>query len=664
MEQTQRDTHGQEQVLEALTREEGRTIAQSARVSSVTPRLRTVLTLAVPLGLALLAYAPVWSAGFAFDDPVAISSNPVVNGEVSWTEAFARNFWGDQPRYSHMRSWRPLTLLSLRVDHVLGGGSALWFHAVNLLWLFGFVAVIWWTARRCRLSDTQVALLTTFIALTTANSEAVASIVGRGDLLGVTLAALGSALLLTSEGSRKQHAWGVGLLGLALLAKETSVMVVGPLLVIVLLQRRWWTSGAIALVGVLWFVCRTIALEGAHGAFRVVDNPLLEASFGEHVVAATGIVGRYVSWSLAGLPPAADYSSAVELGAMPYPLVGVLTVGLLAWLGWRGRTSMKTLFGVLLAASCVALLSNLLITLPAPMAGRYGPWWVLAIAWLVFGLAATTTLPRWALGLATVVAIGGAPGTFLVADAWQSDRALFTHSTDVEPNSARAWTNLGAALSRETKTDRARKAYQRALRIVPDYYEALHRLADLELTQGKNPQVAWRLGQAALKAATTGKRPALQALCEIQMQGGGPRTHPSRILANCERATRDDTTPRARLLVARALQLAGRVNDAGQAFESLMKDHPTFENGKGHFIGYLGRIGEIDRAIALQREMLAAKPHDDVPKRNLVALLFMRADRELMAKLFDKACQTAREAEKLVPAQQVKERVFKLCGPR
>jgi len=634
-------------------------------LAPVTSSHRSALTLALPLLLAVVAYLPIWDAGFAFDDPVAIERNPLVNGEVPAGNAFSTNFWGNQPGYEHLESWRPLTVLALRIDYGAGDGSPTPLHAMNLLWHLLFVAVVWWTALARGLPLALTGALAGFAALAGSNAEAVSSIVARGDLMAATLSGLGAALLIDPEAPRKRVIAGLILMALALMSKETAVLVVLPTIAVAGVQGRWAVGGSVMLVSVVWYIVRAAALGDVGGDIPAADNPLVQASAGERITAGLGIIGRYVGWTLLAQQPAADYTATVPLGSVGFMVVGIVSLMGTALVAWRWRRSPMVLLGAFVVAVATLLLSNLVVTLPAPVAGRYGPWWTLAAAWMALGVATAEAGWRRPLTIgASLVALAGAPTAFLVSAAWEGDAALFAHSVDVEPDSARAWVNLGAAQQRAAKFDGARESYKNALKRVPDYYEALYRLADLERDHGKNPLLAWKLGEAALKAAKTDNGGARRSLCATRLEGGGPRMHRDVVLKFCLDATKGDTSPQGMLLRARALHRAGRISDAGPAFEAMMKAHPNFEDGVGHFIGYLAQIKQLTRAIELQKRMLESKPNDEVRKRNMVALLFLRAERELMQSKFDVACATAREAEKLSSAQPVKDRVLKFCGPK
>ena len=103
---------------------------------------RRPLTWLLPVLAAALCYQGTLDAGFAFDDPVAVIDNPLVDGRLPAVEALSRSFWGDRPGFEHLASWRPLTVWSLRLDHVLGGGEPGAFHTTNLLLLLALVFAV------------------------------------------------------------------------------------------------------------------------------------------------------------------------------------------------------------------------------------------------------------------------------------------------------------------------------------------------------------------------------------------------------------------------------------------------------------------------------------------------------------------------------------------
>ncbi|XP_059159194.1 protein O-mannosyl-transferase TMTC2-like, partial [Physella acuta] len=88
----------------------------------------------IPALLAALCYMNGQHGDFVHDDVMAISHNRDVTGQSDVVEVFYHDFWG-QPMWdpSSHKSYRPLCVLSFRLDYSLGGGSSTWFHRVNIL---------------------------------------------------------------------------------------------------------------------------------------------------------------------------------------------------------------------------------------------------------------------------------------------------------------------------------------------------------------------------------------------------------------------------------------------------------------------------------------------------------------------------------------------------
>ena len=70
---------------------------------------------------------------FIFDDVHAIVRNRDVLGEASMADLWLNDYWGMQliSNDSH-KSYRPLTVLTFRLNHALHGLSPVGFHAFNV----------------------------------------------------------------------------------------------------------------------------------------------------------------------------------------------------------------------------------------------------------------------------------------------------------------------------------------------------------------------------------------------------------------------------------------------------------------------------------------------------------------------------------------------------
>ncbi|CAI4231090.1 unnamed protein product [Auanema sp. JU1783] len=124
------------------------------------------------------------SGDFVYDDRAAISENDDVAGRSSLFSVFFHDFWGnDISSPGSHKSWRPLTTISFRITHSIFGFNSAIFHFVNVL-LHGIASCLVYQlgCSRKRI-DTVPFLAALLFAVHPIHSEAVASIVGRADVL-------------------------------------------------------------------------------------------------------------------------------------------------------------------------------------------------------------------------------------------------------------------------------------------------------------------------------------------------------------------------------------------------------------------------------------------------------------------------------------------------
>ncbi|XP_028968376.1 protein O-mannosyl-transferase TMTC1 [Galendromus occidentalis] len=131
------------------------------------------------------------------DDIVAIVRNPdVVNSDpgIDWYSLWTNDFWGTpmSSPASH-KSFRPLTVLTFRLNYLVSGSKARGFHAVNVALHFVVCVLLGELARRMTRGLWSVKeslplqlLVVVLFGVHPIHSEAVTSIVGRADLLCAT----------------------------------------------------------------------------------------------------------------------------------------------------------------------------------------------------------------------------------------------------------------------------------------------------------------------------------------------------------------------------------------------------------------------------------------------------------------------------------------------
>jgi protein O-mannosyl-transferase len=151
---------------------------------SLTPGYGAIVTTVT----ALVTYAIALKNGFAFDDVVLIPNDPrVTNGQL--TALITTPYWND----AALSLYRPLTSLTFGLDWFIAQGSATWFHFTNIVWHMAASALVY--ALLLRYFSVVSALVgAALFAAHPVHVEAVANVVGRGELIAATFVLLGCVL--------------------------------------------------------------------------------------------------------------------------------------------------------------------------------------------------------------------------------------------------------------------------------------------------------------------------------------------------------------------------------------------------------------------------------------------------------------------------------------
>ncbi|XP_038010132.1 protein O-mannosyl-transferase TMTC1 isoform X1 [Motacilla alba alba] len=144
---------------------------------------------AVLAGLCALCYGNSLRGEFVHDDVWAIVNNPDVRAAAPVSAAFANDFWGKRmaENTSH-KSYRPLCVLTFKLNILLAGMNPFYFHAVNVMLHCLVTLVLMYTCDKAVFKDCRLAFVTAlFFAVHPIHTEAVTGIVGRADVLACLL---------------------------------------------------------------------------------------------------------------------------------------------------------------------------------------------------------------------------------------------------------------------------------------------------------------------------------------------------------------------------------------------------------------------------------------------------------------------------------------------
>uniref|UniRef100_A0A1A9WKL7 dolichyl-phosphate-mannose--protein mannosyltransferase n=1 Tax=Glossina brevipalpis TaxID=37001 RepID=A0A1A9WKL7_9MUSC len=132
--------------------------------------------------LAFILYLNTLNSGFVYDDRRAILSNMDVSGSTSWQNIFINDFWGTALTDSGSHgSYRPLCVLSYRLNFILSGYSPWGFHLVNNMLHCLATGLVVKVARQLLSSMWGVMVTGALFAVHPIHTETIAGIVGRAD---------------------------------------------------------------------------------------------------------------------------------------------------------------------------------------------------------------------------------------------------------------------------------------------------------------------------------------------------------------------------------------------------------------------------------------------------------------------------------------------------
>jgi len=195
-----------------------------------------VLPIVVLVLAVLCAYVQALGGSLVWDDRLLILDAPLVEQRAPLAEYLSRPFWsGDGMQHVSMTYYRPLVTLSFALDHQLHGSNTAGFHLTNLVVHAGAAVALLVLLKKHGARPWVAAGLAAAWALLPRLAEAAAWISGRADGMA---GALSLTALAVWGPSRVARGVGAGLLGLALLAKESALATVVALLAMTWVEMR------------------------------------------------------------------------------------------------------------------------------------------------------------------------------------------------------------------------------------------------------------------------------------------------------------------------------------------------------------------------------------------------------------------------------------------
>lgn len=439
--------------------------------------------------LAVAAYANTLSNGFAYDDNAVI----VQNGTIStgdWRGAISSRYHPQAVEGGGL--YRPLTSAVFALEWTWFDGKPTGFHALNIL-LHAAVSVMVFFLLSTMIQPTAAAIGSGLFAVHPVHTEAVANVVGMGELLSALFLILACLLYLQGRdwiGIKR----GIRLVGIASLyllslgGKEIGVALPVVLLLLDRFQIRKvkkelavYLLLAVVLAAYLaqrWMVLGTLSGEVPSPTLSTLDT-------GQRVLTAIGLWFQYARLLLFPLDLSADYAPGVLMPSESLDLNVLLGLGVVAGLilvSIRAIRSRRPLFlvamGVAWFGVTILPVSNLLFPAGVLLAERtlYLPSIGLSMA---AGGAVTALLEvqarnrRWILGVTSILLVVLLARTVQRNPVWDSTISVLESLNRDHPESHLVFLNRGAGLEQAGAAREAGEAYEMALRLTPARYGTL-----------------------------------------------------------------------------------------------------------------------------------------------------------------------------------------------
>ncbi|XP_014063452.2 protein O-mannosyl-transferase TMTC1 isoform X1 [Salmo salar] len=650
---------------------------------------------AVLLALCALCYSNSLHGEFVHDDVWAISNNPDVRPGSSLQSIFSNDFWGKRmaDNTSH-KSYRPLCILTFKLNILLGGMTPIYFHVVNVCLHCAVTCLLMHTCDRCVFDDPRLAFLTALLfAVHPIHTEAVSGIVGRADVLACMLFLLAFLSYIRSVGECDSadclpstvSVWALGaslLLGTcAMLVKETGITVFGvcvfydalvlcrkPLLLhlssskmkdllrisVPFLKRACAVSLYVAII----MSFRLWLMGGSMPLFSEQDNP---ASFSPHLLTrfltycyllafnAWMLLSPAVlcyDWQVGSIPLVESLWDMRNVAAL---LLGVVMVALCLHcvMSLQRLENREVLLGVLFLVFPFIPASNLFFRVGFVVAERvlYMPSMGYCIL-VAHGLGRLcSVVGRWGTTALTVstllLLLLFSWKTVQQNDIWLSRESLFRSGIQTLPHNAKVHYNYANFLKDRGRHQEAIHHYKTALRLCPRHASAMNNLGTLT----RHPEDAEHYYRTALDTNPQHNR-ALFNLGNL-LKSQGKKEEAEALLRDSIRFGPHFADAYSSLASLYAEQK--RFAEANEVYLQGIESCPDSSDLHNNYGVFLVDTGEGDLAAAHYQHAVRLKPSHYVAMVNLGRLLRSSSENKEAESWYKKALQVTRKVDILTP---------------
>lgn len=457
-------------------------------------------------------YANSLGGEFVFDDKAMISAYDLVKDINNLPKAFV----SATSVYGNVNYYRPLQTVSYMTDYFLWGDFTSGFHATNIIF-HALGAVLVYLFLFLLFGDAILSFATSLLfAVHPVNGSIVAYIAGRADSMALS-AILASLIFYVksrySRGGKWEYALSLIFFIIALLIKETAMMIPLVLVLFDKYGRKWTSLGPGKAKGsdyipFLAILCLYIWFRFAEMSF-FVEGAVPPPPFENRVMTVPYVLGQYLR--LAVLPNDLHIGRQIWVASSvldPRVLIsGVVVAAVFCW-GYRVRNAQKAVwFGLLWFALMMAPSLNVITPLFYTLADNW--MYIPSIGLYLAGVAVSKEVYRklsrsafpvmkYAVFLGAVVfTLALAFVTVGYNRTWQNEISVGMNTIRFNPYDHKVYNNMGVYYIGKRDFVLAEKAFLRCLEIKPDTGMAYFNLYRVYSAMGKR--------QAALECLSKAK---------------------------------------------------------------------------------------------------------------------------------------------------------------
>ena len=575
------------------------------------------------LGAVILAYTPVWRAGYIWDDDKVVTANRVIVGPFGLKEIWTTN----------AADICPLTLTTFWAEHKLWGVAPLPYHLVNVL-LHGACAILLWRVLRS-LRVPGAWLGAALWALHPLQVESVAWISEMKNTQSCLFFLLAILFFVNGLGasavSVPNRNYGLTLLFAALAMASKSSTVILP---VVLCLCAWWIEGRwqsrnlikIAPIFLLSLAASAISIWTQKLQMATFSGPHWSRTWPERLAMAGDTVWFYLGKLCWPQPLMMLYPRwKIDAGQLiSYaPLLAVLVLLFFLWLKRKSwlRSSFFT-FAYFLAAlfPVLGLVDNAVFRYALVfdhfqyLAGM-GPLALVGAGFV--GLADTLIPGRRALqsllGAGVLLLLGTL--SWQRAGAFQDEQTLWTDALAKNPDCGAGYNNLGIALFDKGRADEAISLYQKAEKLDPYNVNVYNNLGIALVQQGRVDEAIPQF-QKALEIDPGEARAYSNLGVALVQKGQVDKALP--LYQESEKL--DPYDAGTYINCGLALVRKGRVDEAMDQFQKALEINPGEAKAHNNLGNLLLQKGRADEAITHFEKALEINPADAGAHNNLGVL--------------------------------------------